>query len=774
MSDSLNELGKDLKQTKDEARRYANKGSAEYPMGEIARDMYDHLVDYNMTFRTVRPGQSVSVNLQFELPPPSMGLGNCCGDCFCAMCEAFPSTDEDYATTLLLKRPYVAGSVRLMIDDFWWQDGITEYDSSAGIVKINSDIFNMGRDLTVCYVYAYPGCLSNEVDTPPVDDYGCSTDTEYFDQFTRPFEGTQPFGTYWDQTLGQPEYSECMDEWVTGEYYDFRGGAPVEMGWFLDGSHAVCAWNNYIDISNEAVAEAYLYNTTSELPFLGAWNLDCETEIKFKVSRVPTTRAGDASSKSLNWRIRIGTPGASFDFNCLITTYNPIGIYHKGMNGPDDLGTGDVSFEDISWTIDRWVYFKVKTLMDGSMEWKLWDETEVEPAYQHSYTGETAFPWTLEQLQAYDVDEGFIDFFVTTDDADIDAGVGSSYASYYLYVDHIKTTTPEGSEPPPPSGGGAEIPGGGETAPGSGTIYYIAATGSNTTGAGTLASPWRTIQKFLTVAGPGDTLYVRGGTYQGSDIGDIFSDNTKGTASERILVKAYPGETPVFLGGGTTPINHFWSFTERGAGTGSQYITVDGLHFSNWRVDDTGIFTSTARSTGLVHHIRWTNINVTMADNDQSRAHAFYAGANVHDLEVDHNVVDGRIDVYGVNHNGRGFQMYHEPGGYNIHVHHNFFKGWTAGTLLNDPYVHDVTIEHNTYINNHVNVQIELAAGNIVVRNNAGENSAGNIYDPNGSIDSESHNYWGAVGTVINTDGSLPVGSPAINGAHDGSDAGAF
>ncbi|TMQ32840.1 MAG: hypothetical protein E6K70_16365, partial [Planctomycetota bacterium] len=52
-----------------------------------------------------------------------------------------------------------------------------------------------------------------------------------------------------------------------------------------------------------------------------------------------------------------------------------------------------------------------------------------------------------------------------------------------------------------------------------GSSFYVATTGSDTSGTGTLATPWRTINHGIAAANggaglkPGDTLYLRGGTY---------------------------------------------------------------------------------------------------------------------------------------------------------------------------------------------------------------------------------------------------------------------
>ena len=73
---------------------------------------------------------------------------------------------------------------------------------------------------------------------------------------------------------------------------------------------------------------------------------------------------------------------------------------------------------------------------------------------------------------------------------------------------------------------------------------YVSSTGSDDND-GTYAAPWRTIAKGLASLDPGNTLYVRGGTY----LEDIRSVHIRpGTAASPVTVTAYPGERPVLQG----------------------------------------------------------------------------------------------------------------------------------------------------------------------------------------------------------------------------------
>lgn len=80
------------------------------------------------------------------------------------------------------------------------------------------------------------------------------------------------------------------------------------------------------------------------------------------------------------------------------------------------------------------------------------------------------------------------------------------------------------------------------------TERYVAVSG-NDASAGTLAAPFKTINKAASVAAPGDTISVRGGTYN-----ERVSISSSGTANARITFRAYPGEK-VILDGSTVAAN---------------------------------------------------------------------------------------------------------------------------------------------------------------------------------------------------------------------------
>ncbi len=81
--------------------------------------------------------------------------------------------------------------------------------------------------------------------------------------------------------------------------------------------------------------------------------------------------------------------------------------------------------------------------------------------------------------------------------------------------------------------------------------YYVSLDGDDEN-PGTLQKPWRSFQKACENVSPGDTVYIRGGTYT-----ERLIINGSGTVEEPILFSAYPGENPV-IDGETIEIPDAW------------------------------------------------------------------------------------------------------------------------------------------------------------------------------------------------------------------------
>src|SRR5262245_14616354 len=88
----------------------------------------------------------------------------------------------------------------------------------------------------------------------------------------------------------------------------------------------------------------------------------------------------------------------------------------------------------------------------------------------------------------------------------------------------------------------------GLTLPALGADFYVAPNAS-ANGTGSVTNPWR-LQGALSqpaAVHPGDTIWLRGGTYSGT-----FVSYLNGTATNPIVVRQYAGEMATIDGGSTT------------------------------------------------------------------------------------------------------------------------------------------------------------------------------------------------------------------------------
>lgn len=86
-------------------------------------------------------------------------------------------------------------------------------------------------------------------------------------------------------------------------------------------------------------------------------------------------------------------------------------------------------------------------------------------------------------------------------------------------------------------------------------IYYCATTGDDDTGDGSISNPWGTWDKLGNSLSPGDTGYIRGGTYTTFVYGQQHQcrwNGLSGTAENPIIISAYQDEIPIWDLNGVT------------------------------------------------------------------------------------------------------------------------------------------------------------------------------------------------------------------------------
>ncbi|HEX6821793.1 MAG TPA: DUF1565 domain-containing protein [Candidatus Sulfotelmatobacter sp.] len=116
----------------------------------------------------------------------------------------------------------------------------------------------------------------------------------------------------------------------------------------------------------------------------------------------------------------------------------------------------------------------------------------------------------------------------------------------------------------------------------SGVTYYVSTSG-NDNNAGTLAAPWRTIQKAANTVQPGDTVQVRAGTYN-----EVVTLKTSGNSTQGYITFAnYPGEAPVVDGTGLSvgASGQTGLFSLEGT---FNYIVVKGFEIRNYSSSSRG------------------------------------------------------------------------------------------------------------------------------------------------------------------------------------------
>ncbi|MGC4033723.1 MAG: right-handed parallel beta-helix repeat-containing protein [Tepidisphaeraceae bacterium] len=108
--------------------------------------------------------------------------------------------------------------------------------------------------------------------------------------------------------------------------------------------------------------------------------------------------------------------------------------------------------------------------------------------------------------------------------------------------------------------------------------YYVSTTGSDSA-AGSLANPFASLTKAVTAAAAGDTILVRGGTYNLTSTLSIGTSKN-GTAAAGYTIANYAGESPVLNFSGQAS-------GQRGIQLNANYWTVRGLTIANAK--DNGI-----------------------------------------------------------------------------------------------------------------------------------------------------------------------------------------
>ena len=198
------------------------------------------------------------------------------------------------------------------------------------------------------------------------------------------------------------------------------------------------------------------------------------------------------------------------------------------------------------------------------------------------------------------------------------------------------------------------------TASAEAATYYVATNGDDANLC-TLSAPCRTINHGASLLTPGDTLYVRAGTYAESLV-DAFRNGT--SWSNAVTLAVYPGETVVLSPGG----GHDYAIY---VGPSHSYIVIEGLV-----IDGTDLGSNTIQLEGA-DHIRLKNVEVKNSVYSGvwvSGSANEFIGLQSHDNGF--TVYEGNgYCWYGIYMHGNSHVIehssFHHNGGYGIHIYDN-------------------------------------------------------------------------------------------------------
>lgn len=233
------------------------------------------------------------------------------------------------------------------------------------------------------------------------------------------------------------------------------------------------------------------------------------------------------------------------------------------------------------------------------------------------------------------------------------------------------------------------------------TIYYVANNG-NDANAGTISQPFLTISRAQTAVVPGDTVYIRGGTYvmttaQVSTYSSIWAYvtllNKSGTSGNRINYWAYPGEKPVFDYSNIKPPNYRVNAFE---------VTGSWLHIKGLDVTGVQVTITTSNTQSICFSANGGSNNIyEMCSMHDGMAIGFYLtrGSNNLVLNCDAYRNNDPVSQSGGGVNGGnvdGFGNHPNAGGIN-----NVFRGCRAWFNSDDGYdcisAHESTVFENCW-----------------------------------------------------------------------------
>jgi PKD repeat protein len=257
-------------------------------------------------------------------------------------------------------------------------------------------------------------------------------------------------------------------------------------------------------------------------------------------------------------------------------------------------------------------------------------------------------------------------------------------------------------------------------------------SGASDSNPGTEALPWKTITKANQVLVPGDTVYIKAGTYT-----SYIAPARSGTASGRITYKAYGSDTVTIQNA-----SYGIRLSEK------SYITVEGINFYNL---DRFMYLENGSSSNIIAHCNF----------DQMRTFIDWAGSRIWTLSSYNWIHHCRFSIYGecsgTHSQGSVLEIGYDDGNAAYCGNHNLIENCTL--FSGGHHVLGVHGRYNVIRNNYLyNIAWTNGAGERTLYVNGFNDSAGwNLIEGNrfGYADFPCGATWGAPGTAVSTNSNI-------------------
>ena len=239
---------------------------------------------------------------------------------------------------------------------------------------------------------------------------------------------------------------------------------------------------------------------------------------------------------------------------------------------------------------------------------------------------------------------------------------------------------------------------------------YVSPSGCDSA-AGTLAAPYATLAKAVSVATAGTHIIMRGGTYYEGDIAMPRS----GSSGSPIVIKAYPGETPVLDGADPSLVNTTW--TQVAPQVYRHACSLDSRNVTLRRKSDGAVFRAYRMATATEVQ------NATSVYDGSTRTFAYLSidaaycadGANITIRVPSGTIADYDVFV-AMRNTGLYFESLHDFAVDGLTFTHFGAGDYNRAIYLNS--TSDIVIRNCDFLYNNVGVWVKSASNRVVIEDN--------------------------------------------------------